>query len=101
MKTIYWPIVVLTCSHLIIFCWADYILDAVFDFCNGNGYKYVTFADVENLQQGNSTKLAFNQGIRTRSLELVKDFHLMEDIDMLVSWVKLNKRISKPRELKL
>ena len=87
MKTIYWPIVMLTCSHLIIFCWADYILDAVFDFCDGNGYKYVTFADfdVGNLQQGNSTKLAFNQGIRTRSLELVKDFHLMEDIDMLVS----------------
>ena len=87
MKTIYWPIVVLTCSHLIIFCWADYILDAVFDFCDGNGYKYVTFADfdVGNLQQRNSTKLAFNQGIRTRSLELVKDFRLMEDIDMLVS----------------
>ena len=89
MKTKYWPIVMLTCSHLIIFCRADYILDAVFDFCDGNGYKYVTFADfdVGNLQQGNSTKLAFNQGIRTRSIELVKDFHLMEDLDMLVSRV--------------
>ena len=89
MKTIYWPIVISTCSHLIIFCWADYILDEVFDFCDGNGYKYVTFADfdVGNLQKGNSTKLAFNQGIRTRSIELVKDFHFVEDIDMLVSRV--------------
>ena len=89
MKTKYWPIVMLTCSHLIIFCRADYILDAVFDFCDRNCYKYVTFADfnVENLQQGNSTKLAFNQGIRTRSIELVKDFHFMEDLDMLVSRV--------------
>ena len=79
----------LTCSHFFWFCWADYIMDAIFYFCDQNGFKYVTFADFDAriLQQDNSTKFAFNQGIRTRSIKLVEDFNIVEDIDMLVSKV--------------
>ena len=88
MKTLDWPILMLTYTHLFWLCWADYILDSVFQFCDENGYKYVTFADFkqENLYFGNSTRFAFNQGIRIRSLKLEEDFHMMEDMDMLVSY---------------
>ena len=87
MKTLYWPILMLTCSNLFLLCWADYILDSVFQFCGGNGYKYVTLADFQDgsLYLGNSTRVAFNQGIRTRSLKIVEDFDMVEDLDMLVS----------------
>ena len=87
MKTLYWPILVLACSQSV---WlstrADYILDAVFQFCTENGYKYITFADFDsnNLRQGNSTEFAFDHGLRIRSMELVNDFHLLHEMDMLV-----------------
>ena len=35
--------------------------------------------------KNNIVQTAFNQGIRIRSIKLVEDFHMVEDMDMLVS----------------
>ena len=100
MKTLYWPILVLACSQSF---WlstkADYILDAIFRFCDENGYNFITFADFDSniLQQENSTKSAFDRGVRIRSLELVKDFHLLHELDMLVISYKYLKKTSTSR----
>ena len=70
--------------------------EEVLQFCNANGFKFVTFADIDNnsgsQDYGRLIKRGSLLGIRVRFLELVDDYEDVEDMDMLVRY-SLNSQI--------
>ena len=62
--------------------------EEVLQFCNANGFKFVTFADIDNNSDsqdyGRLIKRGSLLGIRVRFLNLVDDFEDVQDMDMLV-----------------
>ena len=62
--------------------------EEVLQFCNANGFKFVTFADIDNNSGSQDycrlIKRGSLLGIRVRFLNLVDDFEDVQDMDMLV-----------------
>ena len=64
--------------------------EEVLQFCNANGFKFVTFADIDknsgSQNYGRLIKRGSLLGIRVRFLELVDDSEDIQDMDMLVRY---------------
>jgi hypothetical protein len=64
--------------------------EEVLQFCNSNGFKFVTFEEIDNNSGSQDycrlIKRGSLLGIRVRFLELVDDFEDVQDMDMLVRY---------------
>jgi hypothetical protein len=64
--------------------------EEVLQFCNSNGFKFVTFEEIDNNSGSQDycrlIKRGSLLGIRVRFLELVDDFEDVQDMDILVRY---------------
>ena len=69
--------------------------EEVLQFCHSNGFKYVTFADLNgyDINHGRLIKMGSSLGLRIRFLELYDDFDHVTDMDMLVRFSYLKYRV--------